>query len=65
VAGANIGDGPGFEVVLFCSVLAAFYLLVLWFLIAWASGLGMSLGAMRAPEMDPHAHCLPDHETAN
>jgi hypothetical protein len=39
VAGANIGDGPGFEVVLFCSVLATFYLLVLWFLIAWVSGL--------------------------
>jgi hypothetical protein len=43
VAGANIGDGPGFEVVLFCSVLATFYLLVLWFLIAWASGLADSI----------------------
>jgi hypothetical protein len=39
VAGANIGNGPGFEVVLFCSVFATFYLLVLWFLIAWAFGL--------------------------
>jgi hypothetical protein len=39
VAGSNIGDGPGFEVVLFCAVLATFYLLVLWFLIAWPSGL--------------------------
>jgi hypothetical protein len=38
VAGANIGDGPGFEVVLFCSVLTTFYLLVLCFLIARASG---------------------------
>jgi magnesium-transporting ATPase (P-type) len=42
VAGANFGDGPGFEVVLFCSGLATFYLLVLWFLIAWASGLADS-----------------------
>jgi hypothetical protein len=37
--GANIGDGPGFEVVLFCVVLATSYLLVLWFLIAWPFGL--------------------------
>jgi hypothetical protein len=43
VAGANIGDGPGFEVVLFCSVLATFYLLVLWFLTARASGLADSI----------------------
>jgi len=39
VAGSNIGNGPGFEVVLFCAVLATSYLLVLWFLIAWRSGL--------------------------
>jgi hypothetical protein len=39
VAGANIGDGPGFEVVLFCAVLATSYLFALWFLIARASGL--------------------------
>ena len=39
VAGANIGDGPGFEAVLFCAVLATAYLLVLWLVIAQASGL--------------------------
>jgi hypothetical protein len=39
VAGANIGDGPGFEAVLFCALLATTYLFVLWFVIAQASGL--------------------------
>jgi hypothetical protein len=39
VAGANIGDGPGFEVVLFCAVLAVSYLLALWFVVAQTSGM--------------------------
>jgi hypothetical protein len=34
VACANIGDGPGFEVVLFCAALATASLFVLWFLVA-------------------------------
>jgi hypothetical protein len=37
-AGANIGDGPGFEVVLFCAVLSSGCLFVLWLLVALASG---------------------------
>src|SRR6202008_3721435 len=37
VAGANIGDGPGFEVVLFCTAIATMSLFLLWFLVARAS----------------------------
>jgi len=36
-AGANIGDGPGFEVVLFCASLATATLLALWAVFALAS----------------------------
>jgi hypothetical protein len=39
VAGSNIGDGPGFEVVLFCAALATAFLLALWFVVAEISGL--------------------------
>ena len=38
VAGANIGDGPGFEVVLFCAALSVTTLLLFWVFIAQASG---------------------------
>jgi hypothetical protein len=38
VAGANIGDGPGFGVVLFCAALATAILCALWFLVAAVSG---------------------------
>jgi hypothetical protein len=37
-AGANIGDGPGFEVVLFCAALSMTTLLFVWGLIAKMSG---------------------------
>jgi hypothetical protein len=49
VAGANIGDGPGFEAVLFCALLASTYLFVLWFLIAQASGLTDVITVEREP----------------
>jgi hypothetical protein len=48
VAGANIGDGPGFEVVLFCAVLATGYLLALWFVVAKVSGLADAITIERA-----------------
>jgi hypothetical protein len=38
IAGANVGDGPGFEVVLFCGALATTCLLLLWGLVAQISG---------------------------
>lgn len=38
IAGANVGDGPGFEVVLFCGALATTCLLALWVLVAQISG---------------------------
>jgi len=37
VAGASIGDGPGFQAVLFCTALATASLFLLWFLVAWSS----------------------------
>lgn len=37
VAGANVGDGPGFEVVLFCAALATTTLFLLWILVAQSS----------------------------
>ena len=37
IAGANVGDGPGFEVVLFCGALATTCLLLLWVLVAQIS----------------------------
>src|ERR1700747_825979 len=47
VAGSNIGDGPGFEVVLFCAVLATGYLLALWFAVAQTSGLADAISIER------------------
>jgi hypothetical protein len=47
VAGANIGDGPGFEAVLFCVVLATAYLLALWFVVARISGLAETITVER------------------
>jgi len=38
-AGSNIGDGPGFEAVLFCAVLSTAGLLVLWAVVAQFSGI--------------------------
>jgi len=38
IAGSNIGDGPGFEVVLFCAALSTMSLLVLWAAVAQLSG---------------------------
>jgi hypothetical protein len=38
IAGANVGDGPGFEVVLFCGALATTCLFLLWVLVAQVSG---------------------------
>ncbi len=38
IAGANVGGGPGFEVVLFCGALATTCLLLLWVLVAQISG---------------------------
>jgi hypothetical protein len=39
IGGANVGDGPGFEVVLFCGVLATLCLILLWVLVAQISGI--------------------------
>ena len=38
IGGANVGDGPGFEVVFFCGALATTCLLLLWVLVAQISG---------------------------
>ena len=39
VAASNIGDGPGFEVVLFCAALSTICLLALWAVAAQFSGI--------------------------
>jgi hypothetical protein len=38
IAGANVGEGPGLEVVLFCGTLATTCLLLLWVLVAQIAG---------------------------
>jgi hypothetical protein len=47
VAGSNIGDGPGFAVVLFCAALATAYLAALWFVVARVSGLAETIAIER------------------
>lgn len=39
VAASNVGDGPGFEVVLFCAALSTICLLALWAVVAQFSGI--------------------------
>jgi len=38
IAGANVGDGPGFGVVLFCAALSTTCLFLVWVLVAQISG---------------------------
>ncbi|MBI5500318.1 MAG: hypothetical protein HY907_08750 [Deltaproteobacteria bacterium] len=57
-AGANIGDGPSFAVVVFCAGLSTTAFLLLWLLVELAGRLSESLTVERDPGAGWRAACL-------